>query len=538
MKRGTAMRYGGKSDAVRLGGAVLLLVAGLFGTAMPAASEDLTVGLARPASSLDPHARNSDDDRTIAFHLFDALVRRDSDQRLLPGLAIAWWLEEETRWTFQLRDGVTFHDGSPLTAADVKASLERAGANSQSGYGWLLNSVESMATPDPQVVEIRTRTPDPALPDKLSRVAIVKAGAPGDRVPEAQRAAFDAGSAAIGTGAYRFADHQPGRRVALTANPDHWAGPPAYATLVFEVIPDADERLAALRDERVQLVDEVPLDALDALAADDGAAVYRKTGNRLFYLHLDSGRDRSPFVTARDGSALERNPLQRAAVRRALSLAIDRGTLAAEVMEGAAEPTRQVVPPPLPGSSPALTPDFDLAEARALLRLAGLPDGFGLSLHVPVGRYPRGVALAQATARMLGAAGIETRVQALDPAAFFEGANRREFSALLLGWSVLSTEALYPLSQLVHTTDPEARLGLANRGGYSNGTLDKILSVAGATAHPARRTLLLEAASELAIGEAAVVPLLFAEHLWAGRKGLSFTPRTDGLTLLTGLRRR
>ena len=146
----------------------------LFGLAPFGGAEARVLRWARSidASTLDPHASNTGPNILLAHQVYEPLILRQVDGRMVPALALSWTLADPTTWEFQLRPGVAFHDGSPLTAEDVAFSLERARAPT-SDMKSLLSSIESVAVAGELTVRIRTKGPDPLLPNNLTDIFVM-----------------------------------------------------------------------------------------------------------------------------------------------------------------------------------------------------------------------------------------------------------------------------------------------------------------------------------------------------------------------------
>jgi peptide/nickel transport system substrate-binding protein len=202
------------------------------------------------------------------------------------------------------------------------------------------------------------------------------------------------------------------------------------------------------------------------------------------------------------------------------------------VMEGAAVTSGQLMPSGLFGYTSALKPEaYDVEGARKLLAEAGYPDGFALTLHAPNDRYVNDEQIAQALAQLLTRAGIATKVEAMPSSVYFTRASKLEYSLMLVGWAADTAEASSPLKALLATYSTEKGMGTANRGRYSNPKMDEALAQALATVDDSKRERILQQATELAIGDLGIIPLYHQHNLWAARKGITYTPRTDERTL-------
>jgi peptide/nickel transport system substrate-binding protein len=283
----------------------------------------------------------------------------------------------------------------------------------------------------------------------------------------------------------------------------------------------------------------VPSADLARLRRDPRVGVFEIQGLRLIFLQADFSRDGSPpNVSDNEGRPLEGNPFKDQRIRRALSIAINREALAERVMEGAAQPAGQWLPPGVYSHNPDVpVPAFDPEAARRLLAEAGFPNGFRLTLHSPNDRYPNDARAAQAIAQMWSRIGIRTEVVALPWTGFSARAARQEFAMRLTGWGSTTGEASYLLANVLGTYDTAARRGASNAGRYSNPALDALTDRATATIDAQEREVLLRQAVRLATDEVALVPLFHLVNSWAARRGLRYEPRMDERTLAMGLRR-
>lgn len=510
-----------------------LFLATLLAAAIPAAApcaQGLTLALASTPTAVDPHFHNLVPNNAIAAHVFDKLVHQDERQQLVPGLAESWRPLSDTVWEFRLRAGVTFHDGAPLEAEDVAASLRRVPAvpNSPGPFTQFTRGIAAVEVVDARTLRITTRGAQPLLPTDLSVINIIPR-----RLESATTAEFRAGTAMVGTGPFRFESFTPGDRVTLTRNDGYWGGAAHWQRVTLRIIPNDSARAAALLAGDVDAVDAVPITQLDALKRRPDLRLFRATSNRVMFLSFDTFRETTPHATQRGGGAMP-NPLRDPRVRAAISRAINRPAIVDRLMEGEAIAAGGLLADGFFGASPRLTPEaFDLDGARRLLREAGLPNGFALTIHGPNDRFPNDEKILQAVAQMLQRAGIETRAEALPFNTILSqgGPPNHAYSTMLLGWGSNTGEASSPLRALLATMDRDRGMGVGNRGRYSNPALDAVIQQALSTVDDAARSALLQQASEMAMADHALVPILYQVNIWATRGGIAYTPRADEWTL-------
>jgi len=201
-------------------------------------------------------------------------------------------------------------------------------------------------------------------------------------------------------------------------------------------------------------------------------------------------------------------------------------------MSDAAAPAGQLLPDGYFGTSQRLSPEpFDPEGARRLLAEAGYSDGFGITLHGPNDRFVNDERILQAIGQMLARVGIDAKVEPLPSSIYYPRSAKSEFSLFLVSWSSETGEPSGPLRGILATRDPSRGWGTSNRGGYSNPALDAALGDALATIDEPRREALLRQATEIAIGDLAIVPIQFQVAIWGLRKDLDYVPRSDGFTL-------
>lgn len=513
--------------------AAFAIAAAAPAAAQPAApsAATLTVAVAAPVTSLDPHYHQLSPNNAVADMVFDRLVATDAQSRQIPGLAVGWRVAEPTVWEFKLRPDVRFHNGNPFTAEDVAFTLARLPnvPNSPSSFGVYARPIQRVEVVDPLTVRFHTAEPYPLLPLDMTNVRVLDK----ETHENASTEDFNSGRAAVGTGPWRVVSHRQGDRIEFERFDGHWGEKPAFARVNYRMITNDAARTAALLAGDVDVIDQVPTTDLAKLRRDPRVALSEVVGLRLVFLGLDHLRgadENSPFVSGNDGQPLGRNPLKDARVRRALSMAIDRQAIAERVMEGAATPVGQFLPADVYGHVPGLeAPRHDPEGAKRLLVEAGYPDGFRIQLNGPNDRYINDSRIIQAIGQMWTRIGVRTAVEAQTWSTFVGRASRQEYSAFLIGWGS-NPDGSHPLRNIIATYSREKGWGASNRGRYSNPEVDGLLERSMSEMDGEKREQMVIAAMRTAMEDVAVVPLHIQTNIWATRRGIQHQARVDELT--------
>lgn len=472
--------------------AAAVALAGCGAGSRPSA-RPLTIAFHSDPQSLDPHLHDEALTHCILSHFYDGLTAFDAEMRVQPALAESWENPDDVTWRFHLRSAF-FHDGRPLGAEDVVASLERARSLPGSKAGGYLVEVKDERVIDSATVEIVTRRPYPILLNKLAFVSIV----PRDAPPKIERP--------VGTGPYVFVSYEPGVGMELREFARRWRAPDIESPVRLLFLSDSAERVSRLISGDVDLITELPVADLDRVAAAPGCGVRSRGGLSVAYLQVRT--DRRPFDDLR--------------VRRALSLALDRDALVRHVLGGQGAPAGQMVPPQVFGHVPDIAPPGrDLAEARRLLAAAGLPNGFEFELE-----YRPGSDLAELR-RQLAEAGIRVELRPRPWSELYPRLLAGEVGAYFGNWQSPSGDASDLFDNKVHSRDAAKGYGGSNSNGYSNPALDRLIEQSGETLDMAERRRILEAAVRMLNEDLPLIPIAVPANLYGLRRNLEWRPRLE-----------
>lgn len=497
------------------------LLLAVVGLAVAQGDDELVIAFQGGASTLDPMMRNETTTMAWQRHIFDNLAIFDRDGNVQPWIVTGWENVDPTTWRLEVRQGVTFHDGTPMTAEDVAYSILRAATHPRSEMRGGVGGVAEANVIDEATVEVVTEAPDPLLPEHLDYVRVVPKGL----VEEMGDEAFAENP--VGTGPYRFVEWLAEDHLTLEAYDGYWGDAPAFRNVRLEVIPNGATRVAALLSGEVDIAVTVLPQDLPRVERSDVAYVSQAPGLRVIYLAMDDVRQDTPGMSVP-------NPFLDDRVRRAVFHAIDMDLITGRIMGGAATPASQFYAPFNEGYDPELERfAYDPERARELLAEAGYEDGFTVRLDAPNDRYLNDALIAQAVGGMLGEVGIDVEVNAVPRAVFFpEHFNNGNSTMAISGWASNDTSAT--LTGIFHCWDEDAGLGRFNPFWYCNPEVDAMILDANTIFDAEERAAAFAEIMRVAQAEdVAYVPLHYQNEVAAVRDGLSYEMRGDGYVFAT-----
>jgi peptide/nickel transport system substrate-binding protein len=377
----------------------------------------------------------------VLYALHDAVVKPMPGNLMIPSLAESWSLSADQRvYEFQLRQGLTFHNGDSFTAEDVKFSFQRA-----KGAQLLHDQVREVEIVDPYLIRFHLAEP---WPDFMAFYGTLVTGAgwivPKKYVEQVGDEGFK--KLPIGLGPYKFISHTPGVELIMEAFEGYWRKVPHVKRLVFKSVPEATTLLAMLKKGEVDiaylldvpLAEEVKRDPTLKLAFSGGIGIF-------FVDFFDQWDPKSPWHDKR--------------VRLAASYAIDRQALSESETLGASKPTGNIIPASFEYALPFEAPAYDPAKAKQLLAEAGYPNGFAAGeLH----QIPPYFSMGEAIAGYLGAVGIKLNMRPMERAAFFSAWASKKLQGICVCAAALYGNAASRIAEIVPSTGRYAYGGYAD----------------------------------------------------------------------------
>jgi len=355
--------------------------------------DTLTVSLTSHAPTMDPHMHFERVGILVNINMFDSLLHRNAKLEYEPSLATSWKAVSETVWEFKLRRGVKFHNGDPLTAEDVKYSVDRVIDQTKKSpqYG-NVRAIKEVKIVAPDTVHLVTDKPFPLLLERLVFFPIV----PKKHIEKVGDQAFGA-TAPVGTGPWKFVEWKRDQYIKLEAFDGHWRGKPPFKTLVFRAIPEVATEVAELKTGGVDIVRNVSADLVPELKNHPQTYISSTPILRVHYVMLDM---RNP-------------PFDKKAVRQAANYAVDKQAVIQKLMGGFGTQAATVVQPAAFGHDPEVTPyPYDPKKAKELLAQAGYPNGVDVTLHSAFVSFRP---VFEAVSQMLTEVGIRATPRMWDP---------------------------------------------------------------------------------------------------------------------------
>jgi peptide/nickel transport system substrate-binding protein len=503
-----------------------------------AASFAMAVGLSQAATlrvanvgdvqSMDPHSLNETLQLSFTGNVYEALVARGKDMKLVPALATKWTQTAPTVWRFELRKGVKFHDGTSFTADDVTFSFQRAAADGSDMKGYTAPIKEVRRVND-LAVDVETSAPFPILPDTLTSLYILskkwcednKAERSVDRRKGVENTAS---FRANGTGPYRLKERQPSTRTVIVRNFNYW-GPVEgnVDEVIFTPIGNDATRVAALLSGEIDVMEPVPLQDVDRVKASSNLDVLQGPELRTIFLGMDQKRDELLFSNVKG-----KNPFKDKRVRQAFFQAIDIESIKSRVMRNASTPTALMVGPGVRGFQPDMNKrlPYDPEAAKKLLADAGYPGGFEVGMNCPNDRYVNDGPICQAVAANLARIGVKVNLQAETKNTYFPKILRRDTSFYLLGWTPSTTDAHDAMSALMASPTDKGQ-GQFNLGSYSSPRFDELTAKVQSETDDAKRNAMIREAFKIHQDDIGHIPLHQQALAWGLRKNVSLVQLPD-----------
>ena len=441
----------------------------------------LVVGQIAEPKSLDPHAVTAVNDFRILMNIYDGLVRyKDGTLEVEPALAESWTISDDgLTYRFELRDGVTFHDGSALDADAVKFNFDRMLDENHPYHdtgpfplSFFFGSVESVTAVDSDTVQFTLKEPyAPFLSNLAYPTGLIVSPA------AVKQHGKDFGRNPSGTGAFRFAEWESNAKVVVVRNDDHWGGAPPLEAVVFRPITDGNTRVAEMLAGGIDLMVEVPPDSVGSFASDAAYQVHEQAGPHVWFLILNVKE--GPFADKR--------------VRQAINYAIDKKSLVENVLQGTAQIAAGPTPPAFSWAyNDSLQPyPHDPDKAMSLIKEAGF-EGAELTFYVTEGGsgmldpVPMGAAIQADLAKV----GFDVKIETYEWNTFLGKVNpglEGKADMAEMAWMTNDPDTL-PYLALRSGAWPDA--GGFNSGYYANPKVDELLEAARRSTDQAERAKL------------------------------------------------
>lgn len=485
-------------------------------TAPTEENRTLTIAMGTDIVSFDIHDHNNTSTEAVHINMFNYLFKRDASQEIQPDLVESYELVDETTWEFKLKEGVTFHNGDPLTSEDVKFTLERVAKDSGLREHPNYKQILEVKVIDELNFQILTDGPQPTMINRLARLG--SGMLPKKYIEENGWEHFL--KQPIGTGPFQFAEWVRDDRVVLEPYDNYFEGKnEEWDQLVFRVIPESSTRVGELLTGGVDIATNMPPNEWERINSNGETEVISAESNRVLMLVV---RQTEGTVTS--------DPR----VREAIDLAINDEALTEFVLGGAGIPTRTRVTPGNAGANPDLfnTYVYDVERAKELLTEAGYPDGLDLTFTSPHGRYLQDREVSEMIAGMLAEVGIRANLEFVEWSSFVEMRNSKTNKELyLIGFG----NSLFDADLAVDLYRSERAAGEID---YKNEEVDQLIAAARINMNPEERSKQYQRIQEIAAEERPHIHLYQEKSNYGVSDRLNFAPRKDEMLFVPDITRK
>ncbi len=443
-----------------------------------AAKHELVIAIGAQPEALDPIAMASAPAATVADHIHQSLIYMAPDGSLKPSLAESWEAAADgLSWVLRLRQGVTFHDGTPFNAQAVKVNLDRfLDPDSKAPYRFLISEVAEIQVVDEYAVRLVLNRPFAPIISNLSHSFI-------GMLSPASLQGLEKGKtteAIVGTGPFKLVHWARGEHIVLEKNTAYWGSVPKINRLTFKFVPEDAARMVMLETGEAHAVMRVPPADAARLDANPNINVVNATSVRVIYIGFNT--QKAPFD----------NPK----VRQAMNYAVNKQAIIDTILAGVGNQSTAPVVPAVFGYTQVGPYPYDPQKARQLLAEAGYPDGFKAVFHHPSGRYLMDSTIAEAVQAMLREVGVQIELQTMEWSAYLgfvrKPPEEAQHQMYMLGWGCVTLDADYGIYSLLHSSQmPPAGWGVSF---FKNERVDELLDSARVTPdRPSREGMYKEA---------------------------------------------
>ncbi len=486
-------------------GAAALINPSLGQFAYAASKDRVIVYNASNMDNLHPYDHSSGAIYGQWQHIMEPLVEFSYSQAKFIGRLAESWEFRGKEWEFKLRKGVKFHDGSPLTSADVAFSIDRMKNDKRSLQRRSFRNVQEVQTPDDNTVVVITKKPSVTFLSRGVRNRFIMSKTVADKYGK------DVDKHPTGTGPYKFVSFKRDGDLVLTRNDDYWGKKPAIKELVWRKVVEVNSRMAGLQAGQCDVMDRVPVHEVERVNRHSRVSVRSVPGLRIYFFALN----------------VNFKPWDNKLVRQAANYCVDAHSIVKNIFDGNGEVLQGPVGPRVYGYNPNVKRyPYDPKKAKELLARAGYPNGVDVKLHFSPGKYSNDTELVQVVASQMSKGGFRVEIVPQEWVVFWgrDGVNGGKSPFYYIGrGSVLDADT--PLYQYFRT-------GGSKRTNFSHAGFDALVDAEQAEPDDAKRLKILQEMSEVIMEEAPMIPLYQLFDHYGAARNLVWTPRPDEKILL------
>jgi len=457
----------------------------------------LVIARVNDANNLDPHFFSLLAAQAVVHHkVYEGLVKLGENGDFEPMLATEWKQLNDVTWEFKLREGVTFHDGTPFTAEAVQKTIARVlDKKIASPRANLFAMIKEVKAVNDHQVQFILHAPFAPL------LSVLASGEGAILSPKAiEQYGLELSKHPTGTGPFTFQSWTPGQEIVLVKNDNYWADKPKIDKVVFKTVPEDATRIAMVETGEAHVAEQLPVTELERVQASST---------------MDLGRFEAFYVDF-IGFNTKKKPFDDVRVRQAIAYAMDTESIIKGVYNNVGTTANSTLGPKVFGYSPNVKGyQYDLNKAKKLLAEAGYPNGFKATISTNDNKAR--INVAEVLQSQLKGIGIDLEVNVMEYGAYVDAAAKGETEMFILGWGNATGDADYNQYNLYHSSSAGAP---GNYSFYNNPEVDKLIDAGRKEQDPVKRKEYYEKAQEMEMRDAVLIPYRSAENIAAISKNV------------------